>query len=117
VQCYAGTTTERAQETLDVVMAELLRLAEGIEQDELDRLKAKIKSSLIMQQESSSARSQAIAGDWYHRERIYTLDELRDIVDSLSCERINAYLAAHPPRDFRVVTLGERPLEQHFGLS
>ena len=53
VLCYAGTTAERAQETLDVTVSELQRLGEGIEQSELDRLKARIKSSLIMQQEST----------------------------------------------------------------
>lgn len=30
VFAYAGTTTERAQETLDVTVAEILRLPEGI---------------------------------------------------------------------------------------
>src|SRR5262249_16691521 len=48
VLCYAGTTSERAQETFDVTYAELVRLAQGIEQAELDRLKARIKSGLIM---------------------------------------------------------------------
>ena len=31
VLCYAGTTAERAQETLDVTLGELVRLGEGIE--------------------------------------------------------------------------------------
>ncbi len=34
--CYAGTTAERAQETLDVTLAELLQLAEGVTPEELD---------------------------------------------------------------------------------
>jgi predicted Zn-dependent peptidase len=117
VLCYAGTTTERAQETLDVVLAEIRRLAEGVTADELDRLKAKLKSSLIMQQESSPARSSTMAADWYHLGRVQTLDELRGILDGLTCESINAYLAAHPPRDFRVVTLGEHKLEMPLGIS
>src|SRR5207244_11351551 len=33
---YAGTTNERAQETLDVMLAELGRLRDGITQDEVD---------------------------------------------------------------------------------
>ena len=44
VFCYAGTSAERAQETLDVTLGELVRLADGIEPSELDRLKARIKS-------------------------------------------------------------------------
>ncbi len=110
VLCYAGTTAQRAQETLDVMLAELRRLPQGISQTELDLLKARVKSSLIMQQESSSARSGAIARDWYHLGRVRTLDELSAIVDDLSVERINRYLIAHPPRDLTVVTLGPEPL-------
>jgi predicted Zn-dependent peptidase len=111
VLCYAGTTAERAQETLDVTVSELLRLGEGIQQNELQRLKARIKSSLIMQQESTSARSGALARDWYHLERARTLDEVGQLVDKLSAETINAFLSANPPRDLLVVTLGPQPLE------
>src|SRR4029079_4483719 len=99
VLCYAGTTAERAQETLDVTVGELRRLAEGIEQNELDRLKARIKSSLIMQQESTSSRSGSIARDWYHLGRVPTLEEVARLVDELSAASINAFLDENPPRD------------------
>jgi predicted Zn-dependent peptidase len=111
VFCYAGTSADRAQETLDVILAELGRLAEGIEENELDRLKARIKSTLIMQQESSAARSSAIARDWYHLGRARTLDELEQLIDQLTSRSINAYLAEHPPGDFTLVTLGSRKLD------
>ena len=61
VLCYAGTSNERAQETLDVTLAELVRLGDGIEEEELARCKARVKSSLIMQQESTFSRSSSIA--------------------------------------------------------
>jgi predicted Zn-dependent peptidase len=111
VLCYAGTTAERAQETLDVTVSELMRLGKGIEQSELNRLKARIKSSLIMQQESTSARSGALARDWYHLGRVRTLDEVGAMVDALSAESINAFLQANPPRDLLIVTLGSEPLK------
>jgi len=111
VICYAGTTSERAQETLDVTFSELIRLGEGIEQNELQRLKARIKSGLIMQQESTSARSGAIARDWYHLGRIRSLEEVGRLVDELSSEAINEFLVDHPPRDFTFATLGPAPLE------
>ena len=117
VFCYAGTSAERAQETLDVTIAELLRLADGVEQNELDRLKARIKSALIMQQESSAARSSAVARDWHHLGNVRTLDEIGRLVEALSCDSINAYLAEHPPGDFTVVTLGPNELEVPVGVS
>ena len=61
VFCYAGTGADRAQQTLDVTLAELRRLAQGIEEHELDRLKARIKSALVMQQEIEF-RAERVAG-------------------------------------------------------
>ena len=56
--CHAGSTPERAQETLDVMLGEIARLGEqGVEPDELDMMRAGLKSSLIMAQESSMSRS------------------------------------------------------------
>jgi predicted Zn-dependent peptidase len=86
-------------------------LAKGITDAELGRLKARIKSALIMQQESSSARSSSLARDWYHLGRARTLDEVGQVIDGLTSRSINAYLAEHPPGDFTVVTLGSRELE------
>ena len=116
VLCYAGTSADRAQETLDVTLAELRRLAKGIQPEELDRLKARIKSALIMQQESSAARSGAIARDWYHLGRVRTLDEVGSLIDALTCQGINGYLAKNPPGDFTIVTLGPKELEVPVGV-
>jgi predicted Zn-dependent peptidase len=117
VLCYAGTTAERAQETLDVTVDELQKLGNGIEQSELDRLKARIKSSLIMQQESTSSRSGALGRDWYHLGRARSLDEVGKLVDALSADTINAFLKKNPPSDLLVVTLGPEPLEMPDGIS
>lgn len=111
VVCYAGTTTDRAQETMDVLVRELRRLADGVRADELQRLKARLKSALIMQQESSSSRSGSIAADWYYLNRVQTLEHVRRIVEGLTCESINTYLIEHPPSDFTAVTLGPKRLE------
>ncbi len=116
VFCYAGTSAERAQETLDVAVQVLIEMRRGIDAAELDRLKARIKSGLIMQQESSTARSSMIAIDWYHLGRVRTLDEVGSLVDGLTPTSINAYLSEHPPGDFTIITLGPRPLEVTVGI-
>jgi predicted Zn-dependent peptidase len=117
VLCYAGTTVERAQETLDVTLRELMRLGEGIAVDELDRCKARAKSSLIMQQESSSSRASSNARDWYHLGRVTTLDEVRRRIEELTVPMLLDHIRAHPARDFTILTLGPRPLEVHLGVS
>jgi predicted Zn-dependent peptidase len=117
VLCYAGTTAERAQETLDVTCSELVRLGKGIEPNELERLQARIKSGLIMQQESTAARSSALTRDWYHLGRARTLDEIGGLVDALTADSINGFLTKNPPREFTIVTLGPEPLEVPDGIS
>src|SRR5215831_9095794 len=109
VLCYAGTTVERAQETLDVTLQELIRLGRGISEDELDRCKARAKSSLIMQQESSSSRASSNARDWYHLGRIETLEEVREKIESLTIADLLEEIAEHPAKDFTILTLGPEP--------
>ncbi|QDU89930.1 Peptidase M16 inactive domain protein [Pirellulimonas nuda] len=117
VFCHAGTSAERAQETLDVTCQELVRLAEGVTKEELDRLKARVKSSLIMQQESTSSRAASLARDWKHLGRARSLEEVAVAFDAVTAESINAFLKALPPRDFTIVTLGPQPLEAPRGVS
>lgn len=110
VFCYAGTTAERAQETLDVTFGELQRLADGVTPAELGRLKARMKSALIMQQESTYARAGVLARDWRHLGRIRSLAEVNELVEAVTAETINDYLRRDPPRDFTITTLGPEPL-------
>ncbi len=111
VFCYAGTTAERAQETLDVTYSELVRLSEGVEESELARLKARIKSALILQQESTSSRAGSLARDWRHLGRIRPLSELSEAIDAVTADTINDYLTKNPPSDFTFATLGPKPLQ------
>jgi len=109
--CYASTSADRAQETLRVLLGEIRRLEEGIREEELEPVKAGVKSALIMSQESSAARAAVIARDWSLLGRVRPIEEIREAIDSLSADKINAYLQAHPPDGFVVVTVGPRELE------
>ena len=115
--CYAGTTAARAQETLDVMRVEINRLPGTIEAAELDRVKARAKSGLVLQQESSAARAGAIARQWYHLGKVRTLAEELDRYDRLSVASIEAWLAENPPADLSVVSLGREPLEVPLEVS
>jgi len=110
--CYSGTSADRAQQTLDVILAEIERLPGTITADEIDRVKARVKSGLVMQQESSAARAGAIARQWYHLGRMRTLAEDLERFDRLTVASVESWLAATlPPRDLSVVSLGREPLE------
>jgi predicted Zn-dependent peptidase len=115
--CYAGSMSDRAQETLDVTLEEIHRLSQGITENELLRCKAMAKSSLIMQQESTRSRARTIAAHWHHLGRVLTMDQVRETIDSLSVASIQRFLDTHPPADFTVMTIGPQPLEIKRELS
>ncbi len=108
---YAGTSNERAQQTLDMFIAELHRLSDGLAEDELDRAKVGLKAGTIMSGESTSARSGAIAYDYFLRGRIRTLEEMKHRIDEVTLDRVNAWLAEHRPGPFTIVTVGPEALE------
>ncbi|WP_145350640.1 M16 family metallopeptidase [Roseimaritima multifibrata] len=107
---YAGTTVERAQETLDVTLREIKAIVDGVDEDELRRLKVRVQSNLIMEQESSASRASSMVSDWYHLGRVMPAQELEDRIESITSDDIVRYWNEHPPTNFRIVTLGPNPL-------
>ena len=111
VLCYAGTSTDRAQETLDVTLAEINRLKrEGVEAEELDTMRAGLKSSLIMQQESSMSRSGSLASDLYYLGRVRSIDEISEALDALTPKSVSDYAAGLDLDAMTILTLGPEPL-------
>ncbi len=108
---YAGTRPEVAQQTFDVTVGELRRLAEGIEPEELARAKTQLKSSLVMQGESTSARAQALATDWHHLGRLRSLDEISEATDAVTADEVIAYLKDCPAERFTVLVLGPQEID------
>ncbi len=103
---YAGTTPERAQETLDVTLHEILHLIDDLDPTELDRWKVRIESALIMEQESSRSRASSLASDMLQIGRVVTTEELEIEINSLSLDQVRDYWKSHPAGQFRIVTLG-----------
>lgn len=106
VYCYVGTQPDRSQRSLDKLMAELRRLAEGVTSAELERARTGMLAAVVMQGESTPARASAIASEYYLRGHVRTLDEIRAAVERVTLESIQRHLTAHPPREFTVVTIG-----------
>lgn len=110
VVCYAGSLNAQAQRSLDLLLHELRRLPQGVEPEEVERVRVGLKTSLIMQQESTSARALSLASDWYYLGRVRSFDEIQSAIEGLTPEAITAHLNARPPADFSIVTLGPQPL-------
>ncbi|MHC4356193.1 MAG: M16 family metallopeptidase, partial [Planctomycetota bacterium] len=108
MMCYAGTTPDKAQETFDCVVGEFNRLAEGVSEEEIARAKVGLKSSLILQSESSSSRASAIGSDHYILGRVRSLDEIKDGIEQTTVDSVLAFLRNNKFGDFTVVTIGPK---------
>ncbi|MHC4079800.1 MAG: M16 family metallopeptidase [Planctomycetota bacterium] len=106
VTLYAGTTPQRAQETLDVCLAEIERIREGVTDSEFDRAVIGLKSHLIMQGESTSARAAAIGSDYFRLGRARTLDDVAREIDAITPDAINAYLGSRQFGDLTMASVG-----------
>ena len=94
-----------------MTVAEILRLHEGITDDELQRCKARAKSSLIMQQESTTSRASSLARDIYHLDRVVTLDEINARINALTTEQVREFAVEYTPKSMVLVTLGPQGLD------
>jgi len=111
IMCYAGTMPKKGQETLDVIIGEFNRLAEGISEEEIDRAKVRLKSALILQSESSSSRAGAIGSDCYFLGRVRSLDEIKNKIEQTTVDSVLGFLRNNKFKDFTVVTIGPKCLK------
>ena len=108
IMCYAGTTPDKAQETLDVIIQQFDKLGDGISEEEIQRAKVGLESSLILSSESSSSRAGATASDYYMLGRVRSLDEIKNKIEATSVDSVLKFLRSNKFKDFTVVTIGPK---------
>ena len=115
LQIYAGSTPQRAGQTLACIRGELDRFAKGITHEEFDRARTGLKSRLVMQGESAAARASTVAGDLFRLGRARSLADTAREVDALQVERVNEAIGRHwgPGwmEHFTLATIGPAPLD------
>lgn len=103
---YAGTSGADAQELVHVIAGEMKALAGEVDEDELVRAKAQIRSGLLMGLEQASARCEQIAGQYLTYGRLFTPRELIariDAVDTGAVKRMAARILASGPLSLAVL--------------
>jgi predicted Zn-dependent peptidase len=111
IMCYAGTTPEKAQETIEIIIREFNRLSEGVTIDELDRAKAGLKSALILQSESTASRAGSLDSDYFLLGRIRSLDEIKQKIDATSVDSVTDFLRQHPFKEYIIVSIGPKEIK------
>ncbi len=112
ITVYAGTTPEKAQQTFDVTIEQFQKITDGLNDDEVHRAKIGLKSSLIMQSESTIARASGIGSDYYRLGTVRPLGEIRQAVENISTAGVLDFLKRNPFTDFTVVTIGPKEINR-----
>jgi predicted Zn-dependent peptidase len=114
---YVGTTPDKAQQSLDVMLQQLRALAGGdgyrvepVRADELARAQIGYKSRLVASGESTASRAGALASDWHRLRRARSLGELAAELEGVTLDQVNDYVARRRLGPVTVVTLGPRAL-------
>ncbi len=113
----ASTKPDRSDRTYAALLREVERLAEDVEQDELDRAVTGILAGLETRGDSTRARCGELANDLFFFGRPLSDAEKIAKVEAVTLDGIRRYLATHPRDQLCVVTLGPRPLADVVGAG
>jgi predicted Zn-dependent peptidase len=113
VQAYVGTTPQRAQEALDVLLHELRRINTPggcVTEEEFERARVGVKAALVFAGESASARAASLVSDWHRLRAPRSLREIGEQIERVSLAQLNAYLSRRTLGVTTVQTLGPAAL-------
>ncbi len=107
---YVGTQPDRAAESVEVVRSELKRLeSDSISSEELELARTRLKSAIVMNSESTGNRMSTIARDWWYRNKLRTLGQIREEIDAVDLDAVEAYLQSiHLTENLGLVAIGPR---------
>jgi predicted Zn-dependent peptidase len=90
---YAGTGPEESAELVEVVCDELKRARAGVEEEEVARARAQLKSGLLMALESSFARCEQLARQMLIYGRPKTSGEIIAAIEAVDAAAVKACMA------------------------
>ena len=115
VTAYAGTMPERADKTLEVMLREMRNVEGTVTEEELERAKANYLAGCIIGEESTVGRASANSCDWWYIQRVRSLEEIKEKINSVSLSDVDEFCRQYPLRDYMILTLGPRRLDQVIG--
>ncbi len=104
---YAGTTPEKGQETLDVILTELDKLKDGATDEELERAKADLKSRIVLACESSYNRANSIVLDFWRLKNVRSIEYIKQQIDAVTNDEIKRFLNENRTEPKTLLTLGK----------
>lgn len=88
---YSGTSDDKANELINVVCDELLKLTHNIKEEEIVRAKAQVRAGLLMSQESSVSRAEKLVGNYAAYGRYIPTQEVIEKIDAIDLKNLQDF--------------------------
>jgi predicted Zn-dependent peptidase len=105
---YLSLTTDptRTQKALDIAMAELAKVKTDLNDDEIERAKNKIASSLVLSGEVPLGRMRAIGGQWIYNKVYRSLEQDMATLMGVNRASLQQLVKDYPFDPMTIVSLG-----------
>lgn len=88
---YAATRPKESVRVLDLIRREIQRVhRQGMEKEELNRIKEQMKGGLMLSLESTQSRMSKLAKDELHHGGHLSLEEMMADIDRISCRQVDS---------------------------
>jgi predicted Zn-dependent peptidase len=105
---YIALTTapERTEQALQIALAELEKAKNSITEDEVERARNKIASSLVLQGEIPLGRMRSIGGQWIYNKEYRSLEQDMTALMAVNTASLTELMRQFPFDPMTIVTLG-----------
>jgi predicted Zn-dependent peptidase len=100
------TDPERTEKALSIAMKELEKVKEDLKDDEVERAKNKIASSMVLQGEVPLGRLRAIGGQWIYNHEYRSLEQDMATLNAVTTGSLKQLMREFPFDPMTMVTLG-----------
>ena len=103
-----ATDPSRTGKALDIALAELEKAKHDLNNDEVERAKNKISSSLVLSGEIPLGRMRSIGGQWIYNKQYRSLEQDMDTLMSINVDSLQQLMKDYPFDPMTIVTLGPK---------
>jgi predicted Zn-dependent peptidase len=105
---YIALTTEpqRSDKALDIALKELERVKHDLKDDEVDRAKNKIASSIVLSGEVPLGRMRSIGGQWTYNKEYRSLEQDMATLNAVTTDSLRQLMRDFPFDPMTIVSLG-----------
>lgn len=102
------TSPDRTQQALDIALKELEKVKTDLNDDEVERAKNKISSSIVLSGESPMGRMRSIGGMWIYNSEYRSLEQDMEMLNSITPDTLRELMKDFPFDPMTIATMGPK---------